>query len=73
MIVRDSKDVHHIFPQDWCERKTIPRARYNAIVNKTPISYKANRMIDGVAPRSTWTSSNRTNRCSCLTMPWTLC
>lgn len=43
-------DIHHIFPQDWCEKRRIPRKRYNAIVNKTPISYKANRMIGGIAP-----------------------
>ena len=43
-------DIHHIFPQDWCEKQMIPRKNYNAIVNKTPISYKANRMIGGVAP-----------------------
>jgi len=43
-------DIHHIFPQDWCEKQKIPRKVYNAIVNKTPISYKANRMIGGVAP-----------------------
>lgn len=43
-------DIHHIFPQKWCEDESIPRARYNAIVNKTPVSYKANRMIGGVAP-----------------------
>lgn len=43
-------DIHHIFPQDWCEQQKIPRSAYNAIVNKTPISYKANRMIGGVAP-----------------------
>ena len=43
-------DIHHIFPQDWCEKQNIPRKVYNAIVNKTPISYKANRMIGGVAP-----------------------
>lgn len=43
-------DIHHIFPQAWCEKAGIPRATYNAIVNKTPISYKANRMIGGVAP-----------------------
>ena len=45
-----SLDIHHIFPQDWCEKRQIPRSTYNAIVNKTPISYKANRMIGGVAP-----------------------
>ncbi len=45
-------DIHHIFPQDWCEKQGIRRATYNAIVNKTPISYKANRMIGGSAPSS---------------------
>jgi hypothetical protein len=43
-------DIHHIFPQAWCEAERIPRATYNSIVNKTPISYKANRMIGGAAP-----------------------
>jgi hypothetical protein len=43
-------DIHHIFPQDWCRKQTIPRKRWNSIVNKTPISYKANRMIGGAAP-----------------------
>lgn len=45
-------DIHHIFPQDWCEKQGIKRAVYNTIVNKTPISYKANRMIGGQAPSS---------------------
>ena len=43
-------DIHHIFPQHWCEAKDIKRAAYNTIVNKTPISYKANRMIGGNKP-----------------------
>lgn len=43
-------DIHHIFPQDWCERQGIDRKQYNTVVNKTPLSYKANRMIGGVAP-----------------------
>ena len=43
-------DIHHIFPQDWCEKQKIPRKHYNAIVNKTPISYKANSMVGGVTP-----------------------
>lgn len=47
-------DIHHIFPQHWCENQhpPIPRARYNAIVNKTPISARANRMIGGDPPSS---------------------
>ena len=43
-------DIHHIFPKKWCEGKGIPSSRYNSILNKTPISYKANRMIGGQAP-----------------------
>ena len=43
-------DIHHIFPKDWCEEKGIEPRVYNAIVNKTPISYKANRKIGGKAP-----------------------
>lgn len=43
-------DIHHIFPQDWCQRQGIPRKVYNSVINKTPISYKANRMIGGSAP-----------------------
>ncbi|HCP26778.1 GmrSD restriction endonuclease domain-containing protein [Pantoea ananatis] len=45
-----SLDIHHIFPKDWCEKNGIPRRRYDSIINKTPISYKANRMIGGSAP-----------------------
>jgi hypothetical protein len=45
-------DIHHIFPQHWCETRQppIPRSRYNSIINKTPISARANRMIGGDAP-----------------------
>jgi hypothetical protein len=43
-------DIHHIFPQDWCGKRGIPPTRFNSILNKTPISYKANRMIGGKAP-----------------------
>ena len=43
-------DIHHIFPRKWCEDSDIPPRVYNAIVNKTAFSYKANRMIGGSAP-----------------------
>lgn len=49
-------DIHHIFPKDWCEKQGIKPATFNAIINKTPISYKANRMIGGKAPSSYLTS-----------------
>jgi hypothetical protein len=43
-------DIHHIFPKDWCKKQDIGPTRFNSILNKTPISYKANRMIGGKAP-----------------------
>ncbi len=43
-------DIHHIFPKDWCAKKGIPAKSYNCILNKTPISYKANRKISNKAP-----------------------
>lgn len=43
-------DIHHIFPRSWCESQGILPAQYNSILNKTPISYKANRMIGSKAP-----------------------
>lgn len=43
-------DFHHIFPRKWCQSQGISPKTYDAIVNKTPISYKANRKIGGAAP-----------------------
>jgi len=43
-------DIHHIFPVAWCKTKGIPDRVFNSIINKTAISYKANRMIGGNAP-----------------------
>ncbi len=43
-------DIHHIFPKKWCEAHGIPARVFNAIVNKTAISYKANRTIGGNGP-----------------------
>ncbi|MBB6121231.1 GmrSD restriction endonuclease domain-containing protein [Nocardiopsis algeriensis] len=43
-------DIHHIFPQKWCEQQGIAKARYDSIVNKTPLSAKTNRSIGGQAP-----------------------
>lgn len=42
-------DIHQILLKVWCEQQGI-RPAVNAIVNKTPISYKANRMIGAKAP-----------------------
>jgi len=47
-----SLDIHHIFPEKWCrsQRTPIEPGLYNCILNKTPLSYKANRKIGGDAP-----------------------
>jgi len=43
-------DIHHIFPSSWCKNRDIDRSKFDSILNKTPISYKANRKIGGDAP-----------------------
>lgn len=43
-------DIHHIFPQKWCNDQGIDDERRESIVNKTAISAKTNRTIGGVAP-----------------------
>ena len=45
-----SPDIHHIFPQKYCEDQNIKRMKYNSIVNKTPILPETNRAIGGDAP-----------------------
>ena len=43
-------DIHHIFPRKWCDEQGINAKVYNSIINKTAISYRANRKIGGRAP-----------------------
>jgi hypothetical protein len=46
----ENVDIHHIFPQDWCKAHGIKPAVFDSIINKTPLSYRTNRIIGGVAP-----------------------
>jgi hypothetical protein len=46
----ENVDIHHIFPQDWCKKQGIKPAVFDSIINKTPLSYRTNRIIGGVAP-----------------------
>lgn len=46
----DPMDVHHIFPRKWCMDQGIPPERYDAILNKTPLSAVSNKEIGGRAP-----------------------
>jgi hypothetical protein len=46
----ENVDIHHIFPKDWCKKQGIEPAIFDSIINKTPLSYRTNRIIGGVAP-----------------------
>ncbi len=46
----ENVDIHHIFPKKWCEDKKIKPEVYDSIINKTPLSYRTNRIIGGGAP-----------------------
>src|SRR5260370_16165411 len=46
----ENVDIHHVFPQDWCKDHGIKQNVYDSIINKTPLSYRTNRIIGGVAP-----------------------
>ena len=45
-------DIHHIFPRNWCkdERRKIKPKVFDTVINKTPLSYRTNRTLGGVAP-----------------------
>jgi len=46
----ENVDIHHVFPQDWCKTQSIKANVFDSIINKTPLSYRTNRIIGGVAP-----------------------
>ena len=43
-------DIHHIFPQAWCKKADIDPKIYDAVVNRTPLTRRTNRIIGGDAP-----------------------
>jgi len=43
-------DIHHIFPRAWCEKQTLPREKWNSVINKAPLAAGTNRFISGDAP-----------------------
>ncbi len=46
----ENVDIHHIFPKKWCEDRKIKPDVYDSIINKTPLSFRTNRIIGGEAP-----------------------
>lgn len=49
-FIGDATDIHHIFPAHHCDKAGIDRARWNSVINKTPICARTNRIIGGYAP-----------------------
>lgn len=46
----ENVDIHHIFPQAWCRSKGLKPDVFDSIINKTPLSYRTNRIIGGDSP-----------------------
>jgi hypothetical protein len=46
----ENVDIHHVFPQEWCKNHGIKQSVFDSVINKTPLSYRTNRIIGGVAP-----------------------
>jgi hypothetical protein len=46
----ENVDIHHIFPVAWCQSQKIETKLYDSVINKTPLGYRTNRIIGGVAP-----------------------
>jgi hypothetical protein len=50
VFFEEGVDIHHIFPQKWCDDQNIDVKVYDTVINKTPLTYRTNRIIGGVAP-----------------------
>lgn len=48
--IDEEADIHHIFPQAYCEKQEYPRIKWNSVINKSPIYATSNRSIGGHAP-----------------------
>lgn len=48
--IDEEADIHHIFPQAYCEKQNLLRIKWNSVINKTPIYASSNRSIGGHAP-----------------------
>ena len=48
--LEERTDIHHVFPQAYCEKNGLPKGKWNSVVNKSPIYATTNRSIGGRAP-----------------------
>lgn len=60
--VEEATDIHHIFPQNYCEKQKYNRTMWNSVINKTPIYARTNRIIGGVAPSKYISSIERNHK-----------
>lgn len=58
-FVEEATDIHHIFPQNYCEKLNLDKAKWNSVINKTPIYARTNRIIQGAAPSKYLSSIER--------------
>jgi hypothetical protein len=68
----ENVDIHHIFPKDWCKKQGIKPDVYDSIINKTPLSYRTNRIIGGVAPSEYLNKLENGNQATPPILPETL-
>ncbi len=50
VFFNEGVDIHHIFPRAWCRANSIESSKYESIINKTPLSWRTNRILGGDAP-----------------------
>lgn len=43
-------DIHHVFPQAWCNRNGVEASLRDCILNKTPLAKKTNILLSGDSP-----------------------
>lgn len=43
-------DIHHVFPQAYCQKQGYKKTMWNSVVNKTPLSGRSNKSIGGREP-----------------------
>lgn len=48
--IDEEADIHHIFPENYCQREGLAKKKWNSVINKTPIYATSNRSIGGHAP-----------------------
>lgn len=43
-------EIHHIFPSKYCREQGYDQAKYDSVINKTPLLAASNKFIGGAAP-----------------------